>query len=73
MLIPQAEQSRDSSEAAYKTGKVTFLELLDSERVLLNIRYGYAKVKSEYLAALAGMERALGARFPSQRGVGSHG
>ena len=63
-LIPQAEQSRDSSEAAYKTGKITFLELLDSERFLLNVRYGYAKVKSEYLTALAGMERALGVRFP---------
>jgi len=63
-LIPQAEQSRDSSEAAYKTGKLTFLELLDSERFLLNVRYGYAKVKSEYLTALAGMERALGVRFP---------
>ncbi len=64
-LIPQAEQSRDSSEAAYKTGKLTFLELLDSERFLLNVRYGYAKVKSEYLTALAGMERALGVSFPS--------
>jgi outer membrane protein TolC len=63
-LIPQAEQSRDSSEAAYKTGKLTFLELLDSERFLLNVRFGYAKVKSDYLTALAGMERALGMRFP---------
>jgi outer membrane protein TolC len=63
-LIPQAEQSRESSEAAYKTGKITFLELLDSERFLLDVRYGYAKVRSEYMEALAGMERALGARFP---------
>ncbi len=64
-LIPQAEQARDSSEAAYRTGKITFLELLDSERFLLGVRYGYAKVKSEYLTALAGMERALGLKFPS--------
>lgn len=63
-LIPQAEQSRDSSEAAYETGKLNFLELLDSERFLLNVRYGYAKVKSDYLVALARMERALGVRFP---------
>jgi outer membrane protein TolC len=63
-LVPQAKQSRDSSEAAYETGKLTFLELLDSERFLLNVRYGYAKVRSEYLIALARMERALGVRFP---------
>jgi outer membrane protein TolC len=63
-LMPQAMQSRDSSEAAYETGKLTFLELLDSERFLLAVRYGYAKVKSEYWIALARMERALGVRFP---------
>ena len=63
-LIPQAEQSLQSSEAAYTTGKLSFLELLDSERFLLHVRYGYAKVKSGYLIGLADMERALGARFP---------
>ena len=65
-LIPQAEQSMGSSEAAYETGKLTFLELLDSERFLLNVRYGYAKIKSDYLVAQADMERALGTRFPEK-------
>ncbi len=65
-LMPQAEQSLESSEAAYKTGKLTFLELLDSERFLLNVRYGYAKIKSDYLIAQAEMERALGTRFPEK-------
>ena len=65
-LIPQAEQSMESSEAAYETGKLTFLELLDSERFLLNVRYGYAKIKSDYLIAQADMERALGTRFPEK-------
>lgn len=63
-LIPQARQSLESSEAAYETGKISFLELLDSERFLLNVRYGHAKIKSDYLTAQARMERALGARFP---------
>jgi outer membrane protein TolC len=65
-LIPQAEQSMESSEAAYETGKLTFLELLDSERFLLNVRYGYAKIKSDYLGAHADMERSLGTRFPEK-------
>jgi len=68
ILLSQAKQSLESSEAAYKTGKLTFLELLDSERFLLNVRYGYAKVRSEYLIALARMERALGVRFPAEEG-----
>jgi len=67
-LIPQAMQSRDASEAAYKPGTTTLLELLDSERYLLNVRYGHEKIKSDYLTALAGMERALGIRFPEPAG-----
>ncbi len=67
-LLPQARQSLESSEAAYTTGKLSFLELLDSERFLLNVQYGYAKIKSGYLTALADMERALGSRFPDRRG-----
>jgi outer membrane protein TolC len=65
-LIPQAEQSLESSEAAYETGKLSFLELLDSERFFLNVRYGYAKIKSDYLIAQADMERALGTPFPEK-------
>ena len=56
----------ESSEAAYETGQLTFLELLDSARFLLNVRYGYAKIKSDYLVAQADMERALGTRFPEK-------
>jgi outer membrane protein TolC len=67
-LIPQARQSLESSEAAYETGKISFLELLDSERFLLNVRYGYVKIKTDYLTAQARMERALGAPFPELKG-----
>ncbi len=65
-MIPQAEQVLESSEAAYETGKLTFLELLDSERFLLSVRYGYARIRSDYLIAQANMERALGTRFPEK-------
>jgi hypothetical protein len=39
---------------------------LDSERFLLNVRYGYARIKSDYLIAQSDMERALGTRFPEK-------
>jgi cobalt-zinc-cadmium efflux system outer membrane protein len=67
-LIPHARQSLESSESAYETGKISFLELLDSERFLLNVRYGFAKIKADYLTAQARMERALGEKFPEGKG-----
>lgn len=59
-LIPQAEQALKSSEAAYSTGEVGVLDLLDSERVLLNVRLSLAKFDSDYMKSLAEMERAVG-------------
>jgi outer membrane protein TolC len=63
-LIPQAEQSLRSAEAAYSTGSLGVLDLLDSERVLLEVRLGLAQYASDYMKSLADMERAVGAPFP---------
>jgi cobalt-zinc-cadmium efflux system outer membrane protein len=60
-LLPQAEQAMNSTEAAYSTGTLGVLELLDSERVLLDVRFGLAKLDSDYMKSLAEMERAIGA------------
>jgi outer membrane protein TolC len=59
-LLPQAEQALRSTEAAYSTGSLGILDLLDSERVLLDVRLGLAKLNSDYMIALAEMERAVG-------------
>ena len=63
-LIPQAQQSLQSAEAAYSTGSLGVLDLLDSERVLLDVRLGLAQLISDYMKSLADMERALGSPFP---------
>jgi outer membrane protein, heavy metal efflux system len=63
-LIPQAQQALDSAEAAYSTGSLGVLDLLDSERVLLQVRLGVAQFTSEYMQSLAEMERAIGSPFP---------
>lgn len=63
-LLPQTEQALRSTEAAYSTGTLGVLELLDSERVLLNVRLGLAQFRSDYMKSLAEMERAIGASFP---------
>lgn len=64
VLIPQAEETLRSTEAAYETGQLGVLDLLDSERVLLNVRLVNARYDSDFLIALAHLERAVGTRFP---------
>lgn len=63
-LLPQADQALRSSESAYSTGTLGVLDLLDSERVLLDVRLGLAQLRSDYLKSLSEMERAIGVAFP---------
>ena len=64
VLIVQAEEALRATEAAYETGQLGVLDLLDSERVLLNVRIVNARYHSDLLNALANLERAIGTRFP---------
>src|SRR6266446_1377783 len=59
-LIPQAEARFKASEAAYRTGRVSFLELLESERFLLNARVMEAMAEGNLGVQLARQERAIG-------------
>ncbi len=63
-LVPQARQSLQSAEAAYSTGSLGVLDLLDSQRVLLEVRLALSQLGSDYMKSLADMERALGSPFP---------
>lgn len=64
-LLPQAEQALRSTEAAYATATVGVLDLLDSERMLLEVRLGLARLQSDFMKSLAEMERAVGTAFPA--------
>jgi cobalt-zinc-cadmium efflux system outer membrane protein len=59
-LIPQAEQTLKASEIAYLSGKVDFLNLLESERMILQIKTGYLKNLSDSRKSLARLERVIG-------------
>ncbi len=67
VLLPQAEQALLSTEAAYATATVGVLDLLDSERMLLEVRLGLARLQSDFMKSLAAMERAIGAAFPADK------
>ncbi len=64
VLIPQAESALQATETGYETGQLRALDLLDSERVLLDVRLARARLVSDYMRALARLELALGTRFP---------
>ncbi len=59
-LIPDAGRTLQSVLASYQTGSLDFLNLLDSERMLLNFRLAYAKELANYRQQVAGLKRAVG-------------
>jgi hypothetical protein len=58
--LPQAEQAFKASEIGYLTGKVDFLNLLESERMVLMVKIGYFKAISNLSKSLARLERIVG-------------
>ena len=65
VIIPQAELALSSAEAAYSTGGLGFLDLLDAERILFQSRLAYHRLISDYWIAAAELEEAIGRPFPS--------
>lgn len=65
-LIPQAETSFSASEAGYRSGKVSFLDLLESERFLLNARVMAVMTEGALGMQAARLERAVGNALPSK-------
>ena len=59
-LIPQAETRFRASDASYRTGKVDFIDLLESERFLLSARVMVAMAEGNLGIQLARLERAVG-------------
>ena len=59
-LIPQTEQAFEAAKTGYETGKVDFLNWLDSERILLQTRLAHYKAIVDYLKSIAYLERVVG-------------
>lgn len=60
VLIPQAEQSLGSAEAAYRTGRASVLDLLEAQRVLFAVRLTARRLVADQWIAWARLERDLG-------------
>ena len=59
-LLSQAELSFRSALAAYQTGRVEFVNLLEAQRALREARMGYYKASATVLQSVAELERAVG-------------
>jgi outer membrane protein, heavy metal efflux system len=59
-LLPQAEHSFQAAVAAYQTGGVNFMTLLDAQRTIRDVRMGYYKALVDYEQSHADLERAIG-------------
>ena len=63
-LVTQAENSVLATLAAYQTGQMDFLDLLDAERMVLRARLGYVAETANYRKYLSLLERAAGGSLP---------
>jgi cobalt-zinc-cadmium efflux system outer membrane protein len=61
VLSIQADQSLRSAEAGYAAGTLNALDLLDAERVLLDVHTATARARADYVIAVAQIEGAVGA------------
>jgi outer membrane protein TolC len=62
-LVPQAQQSLESSRSAYKVGRIEFLSLLDSQVRLLNAELRLARATADTHHAFASLESAAGEKL----------
>ena len=59
-LLPESKQMLASAYSAYETGKISFLDLLDSERMTINVRLEFENVKARRTIATAKLLSAVG-------------
>jgi cobalt-zinc-cadmium efflux system outer membrane protein len=63
VVIPQATEDIDVGLANYSVGKLEFISLLDSRRILLDYETGYYSTLAEREKAVAELEAATGKEF----------
>jgi outer membrane protein TolC len=59
-LVPKGRESIEATETSYRAGKATFLELVDSERVLLEFQLARERALADQAQRLAELEMTVG-------------
>lgn len=64
-LRPQAEAALKSANAAYEHDRTDFLNLIDSQNLVLDVETSYFKAAADFDSRIAELERAIGAPIPA--------
>lgn len=59
-LLKESEQMLSSAMSAYETGKIGFLDLLDSQRMVVNIRLDFEETRAKRETAKAKLLKVVG-------------
>jgi outer membrane protein TolC len=59
-VLPQAQQTLESTRIGYQTGKAEFLTLLDAERAIKDFTLDYYRALTAFEQRMAELERAVG-------------
>ena len=59
-MLPGAQSAFDAVTEGYHIGKFDFLEMLDVQRTLFDVRGSYIDALAEYHKAVADVERLIG-------------
>jgi cobalt-zinc-cadmium efflux system outer membrane protein len=66
VIIPQAQESLASAEAAYTADRLGFLDLLEAERILFQSRLAYHRLAADVWITLAELEMSAAQSVTSQ-------
>lgn len=66
-VLPQAEQSLKVTEAGYRSDRIGFLDLLDSQRALVEFQLEYYQYLGRYGSSLAQLERVVGVDLSKEK------
>ena len=69
-LLPKARQSLDASISAYQNASAGFLDLLDAERVLLEMQLASRRAQTDAANAISKIEMLTGGDVPAPTGNG---
>ena len=64
-LRPQAQAALQSAGAAYEHDRTDFLNLIDSQNLLLDVENSYLNAAADFSARVAELERAIGTPLPA--------
>ena len=67
-LMPQVEATFKAAAAAYQHDRTDFLNLVDSQNMMLDVRSAFYRSAADFDSRLAELERAIGTTLP-ERGV----